>query len=417
MPERASAAYDRRQAAEWLLRLIADTPLPTPYNSEAVPWRDVLTVADEHRVMPMLHWQVTRRHTGVVVPPSVASSLSDAFRASAARALGIVAELHRLDEVLNAAGISYVLLKGPRLTYSAYPHPALRPMRDVDVLVPAAHAVRAFELLQHAGFTRFPQYAGDPTASLASSHHLPPLGSARMPLSIEVHHRLFGVDDLNALGSPAPDPAHCPELWEPRTMANVGGRQLPVEPSELLLLHLTIHAVTHHWFDNGPLVLSDIGHLLRTQRMDWQAFWKLTRRFGAERVAVLCLTLAHDFGWLDALPSMPSETDARVLLAARTLLLRSMDVRGDVGVAAALTMPTTFRGRIAEIRRRAWPSPTIMRSRSAIDSHGELLVAYLRHLARIATTRLPAILGTTRDQAHTPEVDALHRLQRWVQGR
>jgi len=58
--------------------------------------------------------------------------------------------LHTMREVvgvLTRAGIRNVLLKGPSLSVSCYPEPALRPMHDIDILVPEQDRLGAVRLL------------------------------------------------------------------------------------------------------------------------------------------------------------------------------------------------------------------------------------------------------------------------------
>lgn len=54
--------------------------------------------------------------------------------------------------LLRAAGIPVMVTKGLALAVSVYASPALRPMSDIDVLVPPAHALAAMDLLRTAGW-------------------------------------------------------------------------------------------------------------------------------------------------------------------------------------------------------------------------------------------------------------------------
>lgn len=76
-----------------------------------------------------------------------------------------IAEVHRMEahlllpravsmalEPLTAGGLEPVVLKGPTLA-ARYPEPGLRPMSDIDVLLPARDHARALRLLDAAGWT------------------------------------------------------------------------------------------------------------------------------------------------------------------------------------------------------------------------------------------------------------------------
>ena len=60
--------------------------------------------------------------------------------------------------LLEDAGIATMLLKGMPLAFHHYDSPSLRPMRDVNVLVPTARRDEAIRLLAHEGWTGDPRY-------------------------------------------------------------------------------------------------------------------------------------------------------------------------------------------------------------------------------------------------------------------
>jgi hypothetical protein len=75
-----------------------------------------------------------------------------------------------------------VLMKGPEVA-ARYPDPALRPFRDLDLLVPDAE--RAHAALLRAGF----EPIGHQDTFYANRHHLRPLVLPGTPLVVEVHRR------------------------------------------------------------------------------------------------------------------------------------------------------------------------------------------------------------------------------------
>ncbi len=75
-----------------------------------------------------------------------------AFREAWARNLQLVTAAAPAVEALRAAGIPVVLLKGASLAFSLYESPGLRPMNDVDLLVPARSAAAARRVLEEAGY-------------------------------------------------------------------------------------------------------------------------------------------------------------------------------------------------------------------------------------------------------------------------
>jgi hypothetical protein len=99
-----------------------------------------------------------------------------------------VARVHRLLdhgvdvlERLAAAGIRTVPLKGLHsLLTGSWPDPASRTMADLDVLVDAEHATRAYDLLLAAGYAEHPDPIGE-----HADHHLPMLRDG--DVTVELH--------------------------------------------------------------------------------------------------------------------------------------------------------------------------------------------------------------------------------------
>ncbi|HEY3671430.1 MAG TPA: nucleotidyltransferase family protein, partial [Acidimicrobiia bacterium] len=92
---------------------------------------------------------------------------------------------HGVDvlERFAAADIRAVPLKGLHsLLTGLWPDPAARTMADLDVLVPAEHALRAYDLLLDAGYVEHPEPIGE-----HADHHLPMLcdGDVTVELHVE----------------------------------------------------------------------------------------------------------------------------------------------------------------------------------------------------------------------------------------
>jgi hypothetical protein len=154
-------------------------------SARVTDWDTLLQEAEEQGVAPLLSWYLQDL-------PEVAP---DHFR----RGLRLLYLRHRhinavllktLDEViglLTDAGIVVLALKGAALSLTIYPEMALRPMRDIDLLVRPEQAWAAQNLLVQHGFTA----ATGPRP--ADHFHLPSLHLAvdSIPVCIELHHGFF----------------------------------------------------------------------------------------------------------------------------------------------------------------------------------------------------------------------------------
>ena len=105
-------------------------------------------------------------------------------RAHAARSRMIVAALGRLAVLL--AGEPFIVLKGCDLAFRIYPRPELRPMADIDVLVPVGDMRRVADRLVGEGLQRV--YPAGP-ASRVDSHHEAVFTIDNV--TVEIHHRFI----------------------------------------------------------------------------------------------------------------------------------------------------------------------------------------------------------------------------------
>jgi len=98
-----------------------------------------------------------------------------------------------LTEILAACkveNIQVLVLKGAALAHLIYPEPGLRPMRDIDLLVDPAEAIRAQRVLAELGFD-----APLPSGYLPGKHlAAATLKREGLSVSVEIHHNLFNDD-------------------------------------------------------------------------------------------------------------------------------------------------------------------------------------------------------------------------------
>lgn len=188
-----------------------------------------------------------------------------------------------------SAGIDMLLLKGSALAYLIYPQPALRPMRDIDVLVRAEDVYRAYALLPKIGFLPPP---GAHAGLEPNHHHLTAIKrvASGFSTSVEVHHALH----LNERGHPLRFEAYAPTA-QPVT---VGGADALTLGREETLWHIYRHAlcmpVTYE-----PLRLIWLADLISLVEawidlLDWQ---RVQRQYGA---VLRILPLLHSVSpWSD----------------------------------------------------------------------------------------------------------------------
>jgi hypothetical protein len=150
-------------------------------------WDKTCALAEHHGIGPLLYTQL--KNADSVVPPDASRQLRALYlrhrRANQVR-LQVLAEILG---ALDRMGIEATVLKGPALIALVYRDPALRPISDLDLLVPARDVVRAQLALRELGFRApLPESSRD-----ARRHHLPAAVRVEqgVQVQVEVHRDAF----------------------------------------------------------------------------------------------------------------------------------------------------------------------------------------------------------------------------------
>jgi len=379
-----------------LLALLAgQTPADLPAPEDAA-WPALDAMAALHRLRPLLHH---RQRDNAAIPPALRAGWAEAYRASALSALILSGDLAATVGLLEQAGMAPLALKGAWLARHAYPHPALRPMRDLDLLLTPDTAIPAFRLLLDHGYRQDGAHHLTLEETVRLDKHMPPLLSPRGTV-IELHQRLWEVDGRMDHAAPAAREAAI------RARAIRTGPIGYLAPQDTLA-HLIIHAVYDHRLDCGPLVLSDIAFLLAAVPVDWDGFWAEARAGGWQRGAhlVLALVRAHAPGVEIVFPADLPPCPADLAELAADLLLQELETRQSAGVAATFTAagPAAFLRRILARRKGADDLHEVARDLSAEGGFAAWAGSRLLRTARDLARR------DVRDQSRD-----LARLSRWL---
>ena len=185
---------------------------------------------------------------------------------------------------LNAAGIDYMLVKGPALAYVIYPNPLLRPYKDIDIIVREKDWTRTHHQLIDMGY--------DPIGvSDAPPPKLFPLqvnyeSEYRHPetrLLIEVHY-----DDILNAGLRSRD---VDGFWQRSQICEIVGEPVRVMAKSDQLLHLCAHG--HHHAYSEIKWMTDIGLMVRDHSgdLDWNQFIQTTQAEEAQVSVHYSLTI------------------------------------------------------------------------------------------------------------------------------
>lgn len=351
-----------------LLDMIAGEPR-ADFNSIAgltpPEWRRLTNMARQHRLEPLLHRNFELAGNWPV-PEEIRRGWNGACRRSAFRALTHQRVTGQIAAFFDAARLPYAALKGAWLASHAYPHPALRPLRDIDILVPFDRAKEAFDLLRRQGFV--PRNRSEPSVEHALEHgkHLPGLTAPADKISVEIHHRLLTPGPAWRQQALATEDILRTRIKEP---SQAGDIAYPA-PTETLL-HLMVHSVYEHGLCNGPLVLNDIAVLLDKKEVDWDRLWTLAERGGWSEGCRLILGLVAHYHRLRAPPGpMAAPVPEAVMRMAALMMLQDHAQRGRVALMASLGATPGVFARLRLAARRFRPERHALAGFARGPEHG-----------------------------------------------
>ncbi len=228
-----------------------------PHGRE-IDWTRVLRLATAHRVAPLV-WRWSSGVPDSGVPVAVRAELERAHDVTAMRNLGNLAELRRIADALADAGIPAIALKGAALLDRVYDEVGLRPMVDLDLLVPANEIARAEEVVLGFGYTS--RRPGDTAFGLGTrqgeKYTFPELVRADGLVRVDLHRDLLPDHALDVAG-----------VW---MRALPTERAFRVPSDEDLVLHLALHffrdRVRHS--DGSIGQLADIAWTVTRLEPDW----------------------------------------------------------------------------------------------------------------------------------------------------
>jgi len=248
-------------------------------------WEAAARCAARHGVAPLVYRNLSELGPPADVPEPVLRRLREAYLWSAKRNVRLLHELGAVLSVLQQMGIPVIALKGAHLAEAIYGDMALRPMNDLDLLVPKDRLAQVEGALLELGYG--PRQRPSVEIQVENRSGLQALAKQHVA-TIDVHWTIVKPGGPLAI--------ELDGLWQRARPATIAGVPACVLADEDLLLHLAIHAGYQHAFGAGLRPLCDIGHLLarRGEELDWPSLAARARQWRAGRCLSLALRLSRE---------------------------------------------------------------------------------------------------------------------------
>ena len=330
---------------------------------------------------------IIRQSSADAIPEETLQPLIATARHSAARYMLLAQAQQQMERVFRKEEIPTAWIKGIALAGSVYPDPTLRPMVDLDVLVPYPKRQAALEIAQSTGYTfpRSPQllFELDDSVTLSSSYHYHLVGGPAHAVNLELHYRLLRNDDtLLPLDQLA-------WFWT-QTQETDDFHFLKPEAH---LLYLCAHAVLQHGEAQFYLLRYYDLHLLLTNfNLDWHLIVKksieLKWTYAVERALLLCVQMfatpipEHVFTALRE--RRPADEDLSQVTSLQ---------QADISLAKMMTKLSMLskQDRARYVLRYIFPPPVYMRQQYSTDRRMPVWLRYPYRWLSLAQKALRAI--------------------------
>lgn len=252
----------------------------TAAASTITNWQRFITLADDHRLLPLLH---TR---SAVFPQHVKETIEASYLASLARNTFLLKRLAALHTFLTSNGIPCLAQRGPLLSVLLHSDPALRPCDDLDLLVHQRDLLRLRHLLPAFGLVPLDTFTPSQAAAYSRINGGAVFRDTASGTLVEFSPRVtpyFYPLDL-------PDAA----TWSTPQNIETPTHPLPTLGMIDLLIALSAHGTKHTW--ERLLWIYDIAALLHRHAtaLPGEELLERAAQKGARRVLLLACSLAHE---------------------------------------------------------------------------------------------------------------------------
>ena len=374
--DRGAGHPDRRAPAPAEIDLLWAAASPYPdldrvtALADRAPLSRVIRTAVEQRVGPL----VLRSLRNAGVPKEAVLDMDRAddavWRAHARLAVPTAAAACLAP--LDAGGLAPVVLKGLALA-ERYPAAGLRPMDDIDLLVPRYMVPPATKLLERAGWRRANHLGPGPGYDVPFVHPTVP------GLPLELHYEFVEWRERSAGLSAR-------RLWAARRPALVFGHEAYLLPPELEIVAMIAHAAKGFHCFARLIWTADVAVITRTSAVDWDRVAQTAVESRRQIATAIGLAQARRLG-----ADVPAELTTLPRAIARTHAVQGLLDEGRpfvVSTGPTWSVPYALNDDLSSMLRRAAGDVRTSWALGRGHAVGELFAFFLRGLPRLVRSRI-----------------------------
>lgn len=259
----------------WLLAFTA-CQIQTPLPQVDVDWGQVLQQLIAHRLIGNAHYCLRLWDNALYPPANFQHTVRLLHYRNCATMQKVYGYFRSAADVLQQAGIDFLVLKGPALAHLIMPHVSMRYFVDLDLMVRERDWLRINDALSKAGYQVEEGFTDPPPklTALDLPHHDTKYIHRETGFIIEMHYEDLVRDGFAARGIDA--------IWSRAVSLSIDGQSFRTLCPADHLLHLCAHA---HWHAFVRFSwLTDLVFILRehADRIDWDIFLQTVFREEAQ---------------------------------------------------------------------------------------------------------------------------------------
>lgn len=383
-------------------------------------WSTFCDLARHQRVMSLLYYRFKEEECLDALPLKTGKAFAAKFKAQTLRNLKLQRELCKIAGGLQKLNIRVLALKGMHLSPLIYPHPGLRQMRDLDLLVPLDKASQTSKFLQSSGY-QASRNLQESDLDFSTHQHLPLM--VKDNIIVEIHGRVCKTDKIYSI-----DPQI---LWDNAQETKIGGVTVSFLDPVDLFLHLCIHISYMHMFIRGVRHYYDLVVVLQHYgaEFDWHKLLQRTQERDWERGVLIVLLVTRQLFGID-LPAEVLETldgcDERSEIEKTTQAAISElwtthtpESRNFSHNFAALPLKKGWLEKLRYIGQRIFLPPELMMNLYGVKAG--TLKAYLYYFVRakdiLRRYNQPLIKIVQGDRLVKATAERKNYLQNWLEGK
>lgn len=253
--------------------------------SEGLDWEYLFSMADQHKLKPLLYWHLNNIFSGDILPQEEMEDLKNFFQANTRKNLLYWGKLLNILRLLEENGITAVSFKGPELAFSAYNNLALRSFQDIDIILRPEKVSEVKELLSTIGYKPEMIISQPMEKKFIKYQKEYMFFNKDEGITLDLHWRFtwlflpksssFNFLDENILET-----------------VEISKSDIKTVPPENMFLILCLHNYTHYWSKLSLLV--DLVEFTNNHSLDWLIINEMAEQLQIKKITLINLNLLHE---------------------------------------------------------------------------------------------------------------------------